>query len=309
MGKKLTKTKKTASVRSQNETNAEKGPGNNNRSDFVDNPFWYESFSNKIISGIEEQKNKFDSCLNWLLTLNTAIFGGIIAIIGAGFGAGKDNWPRHLGYEMITYLCFVGLLWSWMIMLRSTVAYRQLTNFDTILYYLHKYLQDASKTNWELFMHNKKQLDYSLSKSPHEGLCRVLVFQNCKAGWNKIFRRKDTKPGDPSAKNKREGSNRVFVLKRCKALWKNVNQEYSAVYIIYGVIIVFSFYKQCNLFTGDTDPSENWFAALISSKTNHGSFFRTIGIFIFLLVLLLWTYFRIFYKKEDEYIPKPQEES
>ena len=91
----------------------------------INNELFHKSYSDKLVSGIAEQKRKFDACLHWLLIINTAAYGLVIL--------------KFTESEPIVAICSIGILWTWMIMLRSASAYRQLCNFDLILSKLHDY--------------------------------------------------------------------------------------------------------------------------------------------------------------------------
>lgn len=154
---------------------------------------WFETYSNKLIAGIGYQKNKVDNCLYWIFLINTAVVAGII---------------QAKGHEEKLALSLIGVLFTWMTMLRSALAYRQLRNFDRILWCLHNQLKNP---NFQACFPCKEylhvcvnDLDYSLS------------------GCN------------------------TFILSERDTIYKHISWEYGPIYLIHILFILYYHNKYVN---------------------------------------------------------------
>jgi hypothetical protein len=149
-------------------------------------PDWIEGYTDKTIEGLFEQKNKVDTCLNWLLGLNTAVLYGVFHL--------KDKPTLAIP------LCAVGILYTWMIMMRSGRAFRQLENFDYILKRVFELQLQSTDEQIHRTLLSRKYMDYP------EGETKDRV---------------------------------LYRSSRIKTMWNHLKQEYGIILLIYLVVIIF----------------------------------------------------------------------
>lgn len=217
---------------------------------------WLDIYAEKIITGLVQQKAKFDACINWLLTINVTIFGAITA----GLFFNKDGFDNYI---FILSIGSIGFIWTWMIMLRSCLAYRELINFNRILHFIHIYTQNPTVEAKELFFKQIEQLDFTM---------------------------------------KNKDSDRVFVLSKISTFRKHLTMEYGIVLIIYLLFMLYSWYLHIGKLVAKGQNSESYafFFKIIQKTEIHTN--PLISLVVFIIILCLITYRTIFYKKETKYI-------
>jgi len=172
------------------------------KKDYSDhNQLFHKSYTEKLNFGIIEQKRKFDACIHWLLTINGALLG----FLGVNWFNFRN--PDPVSSEYLVAICAIGLLWTWMIMLRSASAYRQLVNFDLILSRFNDYYLTAQGEG-------KKKLEADLAKF-------MAHFDYSHAEGNKT---------------------RCFKIKPWSSIWKHLRSEYGPIITIYSSIIIYNLF-------------------------------------------------------------------
>ncbi len=146
---------------------------------------WQSNYFQKTLAGLTAQKNKVDVCINWLLALNI----GLLAVI----------FINITEYSLTIMVSVIGILLTWMIMLRSCRAWRQLINYDFILKRLHDYQYHP---------------------------CNSLIIDRLFYCLNHL-----------DYPDKSENS--VYLTSRWQSFRKNLTQEYGLLIAIYVVIITY----------------------------------------------------------------------
>lgn len=158
------------------------------------NTNWHKDYFQKCLTGLIEEKNKVDACVNWLLTMNIAVMSVTILI----------TTKAHLRI----LLAELGILFTWMIMMRSCRAYRQLVNFSFIIKRLHNFERCPTDRHTE------------------ERLIRAIKFLD--------YPEKGTEP--------------VYLTSRWKVLRINLGHEYGVIIAIYVGLILYHLKNESILF-------------------------------------------------------------
>lgn len=143
-----------------------------------------EIYSHKVISSLIAQKHKYDTCIHWLLIINL----GILSAIGIGSFDG----------QRFVYLCALGILLTWLILLRSSRAYMMLHNYDYLMTCIHIHLTNSNMLPRHELEARIRQYDYFL--------------------------------GDTTFKRK-------YIKTESAAIIKALKSEYGVVFFLYGIAL------------------------------------------------------------------------
>jgi len=156
---------------------------------------WHKDYFQKCLSGLIEEKNKVDACVNWVLTLNAAI-------MSVAFLSGQAR--------LSLFLAELGIVFTWMIMMRSCRAYRQLVNFGFIVKRLHDYERCPSDRSREKRLINAiRFLDYP-----------------------------------------EEGTDSVYLTSRRQVFRMNLGHEYGVIMLVYIALALHAFAEDTSLLNG-----------------------------------------------------------
>lgn len=175
-------------------------------------PHGYKDYFQKCLTGLVEEKNKVDACVNWLLMLN-------IAIMSVNFLTLTTDM-KPVSRILLSEL---GILFTWMIMMRSCRAYRQLVNFGFIVKRLHDYERRPKD------LHLERRLLVAI---------RFLDYPE-------------------------KGTDPVYLTSRRTAFRINLTHEYGVIILMYSTLILYHLIKDPDVFGFFSILSLPLFLALI----------------------------------------------